>query len=277
MIDRYAVVGNPIAHSRSPAIHTEFARQTGQCMSYEALLAPLDQFEQVVREFFANGGKGLNITLPFKPQAFDFADALSERASSAGAVNTLKLLDDGRIWGDNTDGAGLVQDLLVNCGQQIKSKRILMLGAGGAARGAMLPLLLQKPAEIVIVNRTLERAHELVETFRQFGPVTASEGGQINAPFDIVINATSASLQAQLPTLTLSAYAAHTFAYDMMYASEPTVFMQQAVENGAMAQDGLGMLVEQAAEAFVLWRGIRPETRSVLARLRVTLGREAAK
>ncbi|THF54792.1 shikimate dehydrogenase [Pseudothauera rhizosphaerae] len=271
-MDRYAVVGNPIAHSKSPAIHAAFAAQTGQQLQYEALLAPPDGFADTVAAFRTAGGRGLNVTVPFKLEAFALADRRTPRAEAAGAVNTL-LFDDHGILGDNTDGAGLVRDLTHNLGVPLTGRRILLLGAGGAARGAILPLLAEHPAALVIANRTASKAIELARIFadRTNGPQPAGCGFAelAGSSFDVVINATAASLSAQAPDLPPGLYAAGAPAYDMMYGSGDTPFMATARQDGAAAvADGLGMLVEQAAESFLLWRGVRPETAAVLAQLR---------
>jgi shikimate dehydrogenase len=267
MTDRYAVFGNPIAHSQSPRIHAEFARQTGQDLSYEAILAPLDGFPPAVQAFRAAGGRGANVTVPFKEQAFELAGRRTDRAEAAGAVNTLKF-EGQEILGDNTDGVGLVADLTRNLGLGLAGQRILLLGAGGAARGVVLPLLGEAPAKLYIANRTADKAAELAKRFQQAGPV---EGGGFGAlpgrQFDLVINATAASLAGELPPLPNDVFAAGALAYDMMYGKE-TPFMAFARARGARVADGLGMLVEQAAEAFLLWRGVRPETAPVIALLR---------
>lgn len=270
--DRYAVIGNPIAHSKSPEIHAWFAQQTGQDLTYERLLAPLDGFEKTVRDFIANGGCGANVTVPFKLQAHALADQLSARARAAGAVNTLTFRD-GQVIGDNTDGAGLVTDIRVNAGVAIRARRVLLLGAGGAARGVLLPLLGEQPAALVIVNRSVDRAHALVAAFRDGAhacELRASGYGELPAlgKFDLVINATSASLDAALPPLDAGAFADHAFAYDMMYGKEPTIFLRFAAQCGAQVRDGLGMLIEQAAESFRLWRGVKPPTAALFQTLR---------
>lgn len=269
-MDAYVVIGNPIAHSKSPEIHTRFAAQTGQTLRYERLLAPLQGFAASVRDFIDSGGKGANVTLPFKLEAHALADRLTERARLAGAVNTLKFAN-GAILGDNTDGAGLVADINNNAGVALAGKRVLLLGAGGASRGALLPLLEQKPAELVLANRTYAKAQELAAQFTEYGPLAAAEYTALHGVFDVVINATSASLDADVPPLPASAFGPATLAYDMMYGKQPTVFMEFAARRGALARDGLGMLVEQAAEAFLLWRGVRPETADVFAELRAQL------
>ena len=272
-MDRYCVFGNPIAHSKSPQIHAAYAAQTGQQLSYDKRLAPLDGFAAAVRDFIAAGGKGANVTVPFKLEAHRLADALTVRAQAAGAVNTLVFGPDG-IVGDNTDGAGLVADILHNAGVPIAGKRVLLLGAGGAARGVVLPLLEQRPAALVIANRTVANAQALVEQFGALaGPGVLSACGfaDIAGSFDIVINGTSASLSAELPPIPPTVFAPGALALDMMYGAQPTVFLQFAASHGAVARDGLGMLVEQAAEAFEVWRGVRPHTAAVLQQLRASL------
>ncbi|WP_295995470.1 shikimate dehydrogenase [Rugamonas sp.] len=269
-MDRYCVFGNPVAHSKSPAIHAAFARQTGQRLDYDKRLAPLDGFAAAVHAFIAEGGKGANVTVPFKLEAVRVAQALTIRAQAAGAVNTLHFTDDG-IIGDNTDGAGLVADIVNNAGVPITAKRVLLLGAGGAARGVVLPLLEHRPRQLVIANRTVATAAALVERFAALGGagvVSALDYADLAGPFDIVINATSASLDADLPPVPASVFECGTLALDMMYGEQPTVFMQFAADHGALTRDGLGMLVEQAAEAFALWRGVHPDTAAVLAQLR---------
>jgi len=266
-MDRYGVFGNPIGHSKSPQIHALFAAQTGQVLCYETLLAPLDDFLGFARAFFRDG-QGANVTVPFKEQAYGMADQLTERARRAGAVNTLKKLEDGRLLGDNTDGAGLVSDLL-NAGVALRGQRILLLGAGGAVRGVLEPLLAQKPAALIIANRTPSKAEQLAQEFAELGPLSASTFTDLAQPVDLIINGTSASLGGELPPLADSLIQpGHTFCYDMMYAVGPTAFCQWAAALGANTRDGLGMLVEQAAEAFELWRGVRPDTAPVLAELR---------
>ncbi|OLU20996.1 shikimate dehydrogenase [Pseudomonas sp. PA1(2017)] len=268
-MDRYGVFGNPIGHSKSPLIHRLFAEQTGQQLSYEALLAPLEDFEGYARAFFVQGLGG-NVTVPFKEQAFALADSLTERARRAGAVNTLKKLDDGSLLGDNTDGAGLVRDLTVNAGIELRGKRILLLGAGGAVRGILEPFLAQQPQTLVIANRTVEKAEQLARQFADLGPVVASGFDWIDAPVDLIVNGTSASLAGELPPISASLIQpGHTCCYDMMYGAGPTAFNRWAAEQGAARTlDGLGMLVEQAVEAFHLWRGVRPDSAPVLAELR---------
>ena len=281
--DRYVVIGNPIAHSKSPQIHAAFARQTGEAIHYDRLLAPIDGFEAAVREFMAGGGRGANVTVPFKLEAFALADELSERATAAGAVNTLRFDRAGdrvAIIGDNTDGVGLVRDIVANAGVAVSGARVLLLGAGGAARGVILPLLAESPAQLVIANRTLARADELVAQFAAAASaaasaapprVSASRFEDLDGRFDVVINATSASLSSALPPVPVSVFGAGGFAYDMMYGAQPTVFMQMAARAGAKVRDGLGMLVEQAAESFFVWRGVRPDTMPVYRELRAQL------
>jgi shikimate dehydrogenase len=271
--DRYCVIGNPIAHSKSPDIHAAFAAQTGQALAYERCLAPLDGFGATVKDLVASGYKGANVTVPFKLEAAALADTLTERARAAGAVNTLVFGEHG-IVGDNTDGAGLVNDILRNAGVAIAGKRILLLGAGGAVRGVILPLLHQQPAQIVIANRTRATADALVAHFSPFAAhaqISACEFADVGERFDIVINGTSASLAADMPPVPAKAFSPETLALDMMYGKQPTLFMEFARQHGATPRDGLGMLVEQAAEAFSVWRGVRPETAAVLRHMRSTL------
>jgi shikimate dehydrogenase len=269
-MDRYGVFGNPIGHSKSPLIHRLFAEQTSQQLSYEALLAPLDDFAEFARAFFAGGGVGANVTVPFKEQAFALADQLSERARRAGAVNTLQRLADGQLYGDNTDGAGLLRDLQLNAGIELKDQRILLLGAGGAVRGVIEALLSARPAALVIANRTVAKAEQLAHEFADLGPVVASALDWLDEPVDLIINGTSASLGGEVPVLADSLIkAGHTRCYDMMYGAAPTAFNSWVSQLGALQTlDGLGMLVEQAAEAFYLWRGVRPQTAPVREHLR---------
>lgn len=264
MTDFYAVVGNPIAHSKSPKIHFQFSQQTGQDMLYTAELIELGQFDEKVRAFFAEKGSGINVTVPFKEDAFRFADKHTERALRAGAVNTLKKLEDGTILADNTDGVGLVRDLMVNHGIELKNQRILIVGAGGAVRGVLQPLLEQGPAEIVIANRTVSKAEQLAADFSELGNLSACGFAEVQGSFSIIINGTSASLSGELPPLPSSIFQENSITYDMMYGSGLTVFNQWAQDHGVQKTiDGLGMLVEQAAEAFVLWRAVRPDTAEV--------------
>ncbi|GGC08332.1 shikimate dehydrogenase (NADP(+)) [Oxalicibacterium flavum] len=268
--DRYAVIGNPIAHSKSPEIHAQFARQTRQALKYERLLAPLDGFAATVADFVREGGRGMNVTVPFKLEAAALATRLTERAQAAGAVNTL-LFEGGEIVGDNTDGVGLVRDIVQNAGVALAGKSVLLLGAGGAARGVILPLLDQQPARLVLANRTPARAQELAAQFAGSGAIEVATFDGIAGAFDVVINATAASLSAEVPQIPPSVFVPHTLAYDMMYGAAPTAFMAFAAAHGAQVRDGLGMLVEQAAESFCRWRGVRPETTEVFAQLRAQL------
>lgn len=265
--DRYAVIGNPVGHSKSPDIHARFAAQTGQRLVYDRILAPLDAFDATVRDFIRSGGKGLNVTVPFKLEAHALATSLTERAEAAGAVNTLKF-DGDSILGDNTDGVGLVADIVKNANIQLVGKKVLLLGAGGAARGVILPILRENPATLMIANRTFSKAAELAALFERHGDVDACGFDVLQDAFDIVINATSASLDNDLPPISPRVFGAGAFAYDMMYGKAPTAFMVFAAEHGAISRDGLGMLVEQAAESFFVWRGVRPDTGQVFADLR---------
>jgi len=274
MTDRYAVIGNPIAHSKSPQIHAAFARQTGQDIEYTRLLAPPDGFRGTVENFRAAGGKGANVTVPFKLDAFDMADEVSQRAKDAQAANFLNF-DGGRIRADNTDGAGLTRDITGNLGFSIAGLRVLLMGAGGAARGALQLLLAQQPAILTIANRTVEKALQLAEAFRYHPSAASSVLSGLRYDelaghhFDLVINATSSSLQGELPPLPAGVFAAGSLAYDMMYGKGLTPFLAFAQSQGAARlADGVGMLVEQAAESFFLWRGVRPETHPVIELLR---------
>ncbi|MCP1118325.1 shikimate dehydrogenase [Robbsia andropogonis] len=315
-VDRYLVVGHPIAHSKSPEIHAAFAKATGHALHYDRLLAPLDGFADAVRSFAAAGGRGMNVTVPFKLEAHALADTLTPRAAAAGAVNTLRFLREGdtvRIEGDNTDGAGLVQDIEINLGCPFAGKRVLLLGAGGAARGVILPILERGPRQLHIANRTLQRAHALRDHFAadavaRYVVLEALEASQLlpfdaavvpsasdrspasmtgateagtaaaldvasasAARYDIVINGTSSSLGGALPDLPAGAIGAGTLVYDMMYGAALTPFLLASRAAGADIADGLGMLVEQAAESFLSWRGVRPDGRPVLTALRARL------
>ncbi len=265
MPDLYAVVGNPISHSKSPFIHTEFARQTKQTMQYSALLTPLDGFVATVKKFREQGGKGMNITVPFKLEAFEQSTQLTERAKQAQAVNTFKF-DGDQLLGDNTDGAGLARDITINLNTTIATKRILLMGAGGAARGVILPLLKHQPAVLAIANRTAKKAQDLKQQFDDHGHIMAGDYANfVDGNFDIIINATSASLNDELPQLPAGLFNDSSLAYDMMYSNEPTRFLTFAKQQGVKhLTDGVGMLVEQAAESFFLWRGIRPDTRNII-------------
>jgi shikimate dehydrogenase len=269
MTDRYAVIGNPVAHSKSPEIHAAFARQTGEDIVYERILGDLEHLDMDIDEFAAEGGVGLNVTVPFKERAFEMCDTLTPRARDAGAVNTLTLAP-GDIAGDNTDGAGLVRDLARNQGFGFHGARILLLGAGGAARGVVRPLLAQSPGCVIVANRTAPRAHAIAAAVATAGNVRGCGLDELDGErFDLVINATAAGLKAQVPEIPDDCLADGGWVYDMLYADEPTRFMRWGREHGAgRALDGLGMLVEQAAESFFVWRGVRPDTGPVIAALR---------
>jgi len=273
--DEYAVMGNPIAHSKSPRIHSLFAQQTGEPIHYRAILVEVGKLPEAVADFVAEGGKGLNITVPFKRDAWELVDERSQRAERAGAVNTIRI-EPGRLFGDNTDGVGLVNDLRHNLQIPLQDRRILLMGAGGAARGVLAPLLEQEPALLVIANRTPERAVELAAEFADLGTVQGCGFDALaSLQFDVLINATAASLQGDLPPLPDGIVAEGACAYDMMYGAKPTAFMKWAQWQGAKkVSDGLGMLVEQAAESFFIWRGVRPETAPVIAQLREELAAE---
>ncbi len=277
MTDRYAVFGNPVAHSLSPQIHKAFAAQTAEDIVYSRQLVEPGQFALEAEEFFRHGGRGLNITVPFKLDAFAFADQLSRRARQAGAVNTLAYQPDGSILGENTDGEGLVRDILDNLGWQLAGSRVLLLGAGGAARGVVVPILQQQPGELCIVNRTDSKARQLARAFSGLGPVSGcGYDGLSRSQFDLLINATSASLGGELPPLPDTALAPGARAYDMVYAAQATAFMDWAMSRGAAeTADGLGMLVEQAAQSFRLWRNVMPQTAKVLADVRRSLQQAA--
>ena len=270
--DDYAVMGNPIAHSKSPSIHTLFAEQTQQSILYTAIHVDLEGFKQAVGNFAASGGKGLNVTVPFKQEAWALVTEKSERAERAGAVNTIKI-DDDKLFGDNTDGVGLVNDLMINQNIELKNKSILLMGAGGAARGVLIPLLKQNPSSLFIANRTPDKAKDLADDFSDAGNVN---GGGYDAiaglKFDVVINATAASLHGDLPPLPDTLLNNNASCYDMMYRAKPTPFMEWATKHNAVkVLDGLGMLVEQAAESFYIWRNVKPETKIVIEKLRKEL------
>lgn len=265
MADRYAVIGNPVAHSKSPWIHAQFAAQTGERIAYEALLAPLDGFAATVAAFRGAGGKGSNVTLPFKGEACALATDLSERARAAQAVNTLVFSDAG-IFGDNTDGVGLVRDLADNLSCSIAGRRILLAGAGGAARGVLLPLLAARPAALFIANRDADKARALARAFP--GVDAGAYEDLAGQRFDLVINATSAGLTDAALPLPRGLFAGGSLAYDMVYGRDTAFLRAARVDGAARVADGLGMLVEQAAESFFLWRGVRPATAPVLAALR---------
>ncbi len=265
--DRYAVIGNPVAHSKSPDIHALFAMQTHQNMRYQHLLAPLDGFEATVMQFAAEGGKGLNVTVPFKLEAFKLATSLTSRAQAAGAVNTLKF-EGGAILGENTDGKGLMVDIVENAGYPVAGASVLLLGAGGAARGVIQPLLAQHPARLVIANRRVDSARELADFFSSAGKVDVSTYAALQEPFDIIINATSAGLSNEMPPVPAAVFRPSALALDMVYGDRPTPFLDFAATHGAVVRDGFGMLVEQAAESFFVWRGVRPDTAPVFSALR---------
>lgn len=271
----YAVVGNPISHSKSPLIHALFAKQSEQAISYTAILVSASAFDAFIPEFFAEGGKGLNVTVPYKGRAFELASSCSPRANLAKAVNTLYLDKEGNICGDNTDGIGLITDIKVNHGFEIRDRRVLILGAGGAVRGALAALINEQAASITVVNRTLPRAELLVNQFIDVARLQAlsypalDERAHDGGSYNLIINATSLGLHGEMPAINSRLIADDCCCYDMMYADADTVFVQWAKQQGAkLSTDGLGMLVEQAAEAFALWRGIRPDTASVIAALR---------
>jgi shikimate dehydrogenase len=267
--DRYAVIGHPIDHSRSPWIHARFAQQTGERMVYSAIDAAPQELAEHVRDFFARGGLGLNVTVPHKQAVLPLLQELSDRARVAGAVNLILRADDGRLRGDNTDGSGLVRDLTHNLGVPIAAQRLLLLGAGGAARGIIAPLLALQPAELIIANSAAERATKLAREFARFGAVRGAAYAELTGQrFALIINATSAGLRQQVPPLPVEVLDAATVCYDLAYAPGTTRFVQWAREHGvARSIAGAGMLVEQAAESFLLWRGVRPDTSAVLADL----------
>jgi shikimate dehydrogenase len=267
--DKYAVLGNPIAHSKSPQIHAEFAKQTHQQMSYQAILAPLDGFRHALQALLDAGYRGINITVPFKFEAYDACNQHTERAFVAGAVNTISF-QGGHVAGDNTDGVGLVNDITINLKHVLKGARVLLLGAGGAAQGVLQPLVEAAPEDIVIANRNVEKAGLMVQKLAIEQPIcniSVLKFSALNQPFDVIINATSAGLSDTALPLPDIIFGKQTLAYDMMYGRE-TPFMAQARKNGAQVADGLGMLVEQAAEAFYIWRGVRPQTAPVIKLLR---------
>jgi len=265
-VDNYCVMGNPVTHSKSPKIHAAFAEQTSQKIFYQAIFVDKGKFNDAIKEFQYQGGKGLNITVPFKGDAWEASDQMSRRAKRAAAVNTISFNDEGKITGDNTDGIGLIRDLTTNHKLSIKDKNILILGAGGAVRGILDPLFDELPDKIVIANRTVSRAEKLVDIFSDRGDVSACGFDELaGGNFDIIINATSASLQGDVPPLPEGLIKKNTCCYDMMYSAADTPFVAWAKAHDAgIALDGLGMLVEQAAESFLIWRGVRPETGSVI-------------
>lgn len=270
MTDKYAVIGNPIVHSKSPSIHAAFAKQTNQNMTYETILAPLGGFADTVNQLVADGYRGVNVTVPFKLDAYELASDLNPLARHAGAVNTLSFTP-AAIQGYNTDGVGMVRDIEHNLLTTLNGKRVLLLGAGGAAQGVLLPVLDRSPAQLMVANRSVDKAVAMVAKVTdqyQSIALSAKQYDEVDGQFDVVINATSASLsQASLP-ISADIFAAGCLAYEMMYGQE-TPFMAQATVAGANAVDGLGMLVEQAAVAFEVWRGIRPDSKAVLEKMRV--------
>lgn len=270
MTDQYAVIGNPIEHSKSPLIHAAFAEQTGQALAYGRLLGEKAGFADQVRTFLAGAGRGLNVTVPFKEDAWRLADERSPRAESAGAANTLILLDDGRIRADNTDGVGLVRDISVNHGVDLKDKKVLLIGAGGASRGVVRPLLETGLESLLIANRTASKAIDLAAELADLGPVGGCGLDELaGRRFDVVINGTAAGLKGEVPPIPDDCLTSGGVTYDMMYGDKPTAFVLWGRTHGAgAALDGLGMLVEQAAESFFLWRGVRPDTAAVIALLR---------
>jgi shikimate dehydrogenase len=267
--DLYAVMGNPISHSQSPKIHALFAAQTGQLLEYRAIWVERGGFAAAVEAFRAAGGRGLNVTLPFKQDAWVYADVLSSRAERAEAVNTLSFRE-AEVVGENTDGLGLIRDLCENCGADLTGKRILLLGAGGAARGVLQSLLEQRPANVVVANRTVAKALDLALRFGDLGEVLGAGWPDLQGRlFDLIINATAAGLEGEMPALPAGILAEEAWCYDLLYGVNPTAFMLWGLAHGAArALDGLGMLVEQAAESFWLWRGVRPDTREVIQALR---------
>jgi shikimate dehydrogenase len=265
----FAVVGHPVKHSKSPYIHQCFAQQVGISLTYVVLEAPLDDFNGTIARFRDSGGRGCNVTMPFKEQAWQLADERSVFAQRAGAVNTLAFRGDGSVYGHTTDGSGLVGDLKHNCRFELKNKRILLLGAGGAVRGVLEPLLAEHPAELFVANRTAAKAEALAGDFADSGPIGGGGFNQVTGQFDLIINGTAASLQGEVPPVPDTCLASGGVCYDMMYSAEPTAFMRWGMQHDAgQVADGLGMLVEQAADSFMIWHGVRPQTPAVLAELR---------
>ena len=269
-MDRYAVLGYPIGHSKSPIIHQQFAKQTKQTLSYEAIEVKPEVFSTTLDDFFNAGGKGVNCTVPLKELAYEKVDQLTERAQFSGAVNTVKLMDDGTLLGDNTDGVGLLTDLCVNLGLSLAGKRVLVLGAGGAARGILGPLLGANPSALFLANRTVSKAEAMETLFASFGRITPTSYEKLTGyQFDLIINATSASLSNALPAINSGLLAADGVCYDLAYSEQPTAFVRWGLREGAhLSVDGRGMLVEQAAHAFKLWRGVMPDTTQVLENLK---------
>jgi shikimate dehydrogenase len=269
MTDHYAVIGNPIKHSKSPLIHSEFANQTGQDLDYITKEIPLDGLVEGLKQLQQAGFKGINVTVPFKEQVWQAIENKSEHATRAGAVNTVVFNDDGTLYGDNTDGIGLCRDLVDNNGIELKGKRLLLLGAGGAARGVIEPLLSYQPAELIIANRTASKAQDLATLYADFGLISGGGYDDLNGSFDVIINATAASLQGEVPPLADDILNDNASCYDMMYSNEDTAFIAWAKQHGAAKTvDGLGMLAEQAAEAFRIWRGVKPKTQSIIGKIR---------
>ncbi|GJM04678.1 MAG: shikimate dehydrogenase (NADP(+)) [marine bacterium B5-7] len=269
-VPNYAVFGNPIKHSKSPRIHSLFAKQTGLDLHYQSIEVPTDKFNKYVDLFASQGGLGLNITVPFKEEAYSFCSSLTQRAELCGSVNTIRFDEALNSFGDTTDGQGFINDLRINHQINVKDKAVLILGAGGSIKAILEPLCQEQPAHIIIANRTVSRAEELVDKFSEFGKITACSYSDISPhPFDLVINGTSLSLIGELPAVTGSVINKNTCCYDLMYSDTATVFMQWATDLGAVkVMDGLGMLVEQAAESFLIWHGVKPQTMTVINALR---------
>ncbi|MDB2705272.1 shikimate dehydrogenase [Pseudomonadota bacterium] len=271
MTDHYAVIGNPISHSKSPLIHTKFAQQTKQDLDYIAKEIPLEDLASGLKQLQKEGFKGINITVPFKEQAWKVVSNKSDHAQRAGAINTIVFNDDGSLYGDNTDGIGLCRDLVDNHQIELKGKRILLLGAGGAARGVIEPLLKYQPTELFIANRTASKAKELAQLYAEFGTLQGGGFEGLSASYDVIINATAASLKGEVPPLPDDILNANASCYDMMYSDTDTAFVSWAKQHAANKTiDGLGMLIEQAAEAFRIWRGIKPETQTIIQLIRQT-------
>lgn len=268
--DRYAVLGNPVAHSKSPWIHARFASQTGQAISYTRMLVEIGGFAEAMTGFWRGGGRGANVTVPFKEEAWRWVGRRSDRAERAGAVNTVVLQKNGQSLGDNTDGVGLVRDLALNHGVGLEGLRVLILGAGGAARGVLAPLMAENPASLAVANRTVAKGNALAREFAALGDIEATGFADLSgSQFDLIINATAAGLSGEVPPLQPQILAPEACCYDMVYGDRPTAFVQWGLAHGAAKSlDGLGMLVEQAAESFLVWRGVRPDTQAVIAALR---------
>jgi shikimate dehydrogenase len=270
MFDNYAVFGNPIEHSKSPDIHAAFAKSTGENIIYKKQKINIGFFDRAASEFFKSGGKGLNITVPFKLDAYNFSEKITRRAKIAGAVNTLSLRNDGKIVGDTTDGIGISHDIINNLGWEINGKKVLILGAGGAVRGILQPILELLPQHLVIANRTIKKAEALSENFAEMGHIVGCDFEMLSGQkFDVVINGTSATLTNKILSLPNGLFKKNAVCYDMAYGTEHSAFLEWAKKNGALEiSDGLGMLVEQAAESFYIWRGIRPDTAKVISMLK---------